>query len=252
MYQVSSPYRRKNIGPLTAYGRFRGYNRSARRYNRGWRRPGAWGAIATYRGRPNISRPISSYNNITSIVKTVLLPVWTYPGSTSTASFKSWAFSFSDLSDASSYTGIFDQYRIVGVRVTFVQRQNVVRQDGSSTVQNTAKYAFICTDMDDATAPSSMDTLQGYANCKTWKMLEQNSFNVFLRPQLSNAAWAGGTFSGYTSGKGGYRGPWCDSNNTGIQYYGVKGGIQLQGGVTEGEFTVDVIAKYYIQLKGQR
>jgi len=251
MYQVSSPYRRKNIGPLTAYGRFRSNNRSARRYNRGWRRPGAWGAIATYRGR--IPRgPRSSYGMITNVVKTIIGPTITYPGTSSTAVFAGHSHSLADLADVASYTAIFDQYRIVGVSVKLIQRQNVVVSAGSSTVQNNARYAFIATDLDDDTDPSSMATLQGYANCKTWDMLSCPSFKFFYRPATSAAAWTGALFAGYTQTRTGYQGPWCDQNNTSIQYYGWKIGVQSQSGVTEGEYLIDVIYKYYVQFKGQR
>lgn len=156
------------------------------------------------------------------------------------------------MSDASSYAGVFDQYRIVGVQVKLIQRQLGPLMEGNSTVQNTAKYAFVVTDTDDADAPSAMTTLQGYANCRTWDMISNKTFKFFYRPCVSQAAWAGGAFSGYTQAKPGYAGPWVDMANTGVPYYAWKIGIQSQAAVNQDEWTIDVIYKYYIQLKGQR
>lgn len=252
MLQISSPYRRRNIGPLTAYGRFKGYNRSARRYNRGWRRPGAWGAIATYRGRIPRPLPRSSYDAVTAIVKTVIPSAIQYPGAAGSARFHAAAHYFSELADSSSYGPVFDQYRIVGVQVKLIQRQDAPLMEGNSTLQNTAKYALITIDTDDADTPTQMATLQGYASCRTWDMLTQKTFKFFYRPRVSQAAWSSGAFSGYTQAPGGYRGPWVDMANQSVPYYAWKIGIQSQAAVNENEWTIDVIYKYYIQLKGQR
>jgi len=217
------------------------------------RRPGAWGAIDTYR-IPRLPRRWNSYNKSVSIVKTVSGVTWniSYPGTSGVEVFKAYSFDLSDVADYSNYTAVYDQWRIVGISATFMQRQNVIEQLGSSTPQNTAKYAFIATDLDDASTPSSLDTLKGYANCKVWNMNLGAPFKIFFRPAISQAAFAGAAFTGYVQSKTGYAGPWVDVLNPGVSYYGLKVGIPSQGTVTADEWVIDVVLKYYIQFKGQR
>jgi len=246
MYQVSSPYRRKNIGPLTAYGRFRGNNRSSRRYNRGWRRPGAWGALKTYRGIPR--GPRSDYNQVTNVVKTVVDQV-TFPGTSGVEKFFSYDMSLDDISDYASYTSIFDQWRIVGVQFSFVLRKNVADQDDTSQY---AQWALITVDHDDATVPTTMASLQGYASCRQWHLLKYPVFKMFFRPTVTNAVFAAGAFTGYSIAKGGYNSPWIDCNNPDVKFYGLKGGFPSMGGVSAATYSVDVFRKFYVQFRGQR
>lgn len=248
MYQVSTPYRRKNIGPLTQYGRFRSNNRSARRYNRGWRRPGAWGAIQTYRGIPR--GPRSQYNMVTNVVKTTIQQ-FLFPGAAGVNKFGSLEFSLDDLSDYTNYTAIFDQWRIVGVQVAFINRKNVADQDDAGTAQY-AQWALFTVDHDDATVPTTMASLQGYASCKQWHFLKTPVFRMFVRPTVTNAVFAAGAFTGYSIAKGGYQAPWIDCNNPDVKSYGLKWGFPSMGGVTENTYSCDIICKYYVQFRGQR
>lgn len=246
MYQVSRPYRRNNIGPLSQYGRFRGRSRSARRYIRGARRPGAWGAIAAYRGIPR--GPRSSYNMTTNVVKTTV-EQFLFPGTTGVDKFGSKSFSLDQISDYTSYTAIFDQWRIVGIQMSFVARKNVSDQDDTTQY---AQWALFTVDHDDDTAPTTMDSLKGYASCKQWHFLKTPVFKIFVRPTVTNAVFASGAFTGYSIGKGGYQAPWIDCNNPDVKSYGVKWGFPAMGGVTANTYSCDILIKYYIQFRGQR
>jgi len=243
MYQISSPYRRRNIGPLTAYGRFRGSNRATRRFKRGYPRSGAWGAVRIPRNRVR-----ASYWQITKVVKTVDA-AYQYPGSVGAAAFFSHAWQLDQIADYTAYTSIFDQYRIVGVEVTFRRRSNMT--DEADTSQ-TAQYAKFAEDHDDGAAPSSMDTLNGYANVKTWNLLDTPVFKMFIRPSTTGAIFAGGVLSGYNIQKRGYSSPWVDCQSADVQWYGLKWGHPVQTGVTGNTYTVDFSYKVYLQFRGQR
>jgi len=241
MYQISSPYRRRNIGPLTAYGRFKGYNRSARRYTRGARRPGAWGAVIP-------RRRLNPYFAVTKTCKTTI-EQFLFPDTAGANKFGAKSFALDDISDYSNYTAIYDQWRIVGVQVNFILRKNVSDQDDTTQY---AQWALLTEDHDDATAPTTMATLQGYNSVKQWHFLKTPVFKMFVRPNITAAAFSAGAFTGYTLGRTGHGGPWVDCANPDVKYYGIKWGFPSMGGVTSNTYACDIMCKYYIQFRGQR
>lgn len=244
MEQIS--YRRRNIGPLTRYGRFKGRSIYARRYTRGWR-----SSYPLYRNLPARKfRPSSYTTNLTTIKKLVGAEAISWPpaGSSGAPKFYAKSFTFADLDDDTSYTGIYDAYRIYGIAIHIIPRQT---ENTGALAVKIPLYGYITVDYDDDNTPTTLSSLRGSGQTKTFNLTQP--FKMFLRPRTTGALWAGGTFSGYSVNRGGKVGPWIDMANTSVKYYGLKIGIPgTSASVTDEQYCIDISYTYYIQLRGQR
>jgi hypothetical protein len=120
----------------------------------------------------------------------------------------------------STFTNLFDQYRIAKVRVVF--RPMFV--GGTSITASSTFYMpqlWVVADYDDVSTPSNLATLQSYANCQT-SMSETQI--IEYAPHTAVAAYAG-AFTSY----GNETGRWFDAASPAVQHYGLKYGIDSGG-----------------------
>lgn len=246
MEQIS--YRRRNIGPLTRYGRFKSRNYTARRYTRGWRNP-----YPLYRSLParKNTAPIGSYaTNILTVKKMVQPDAFQWPPSGGGGASKFFAKSFilADLDDVGSYSAVYDSYRIIGVSIRITPRQNNTHID---EVPKAPMTGIFVVDYDDDTTPTTLASMRAYGTAKYLPL--NQPFKFFVRPRTTGALWAGGAFSGYSVNRGGRTGPWIDMANTAVKYYGIKlASPVVSGSFPDNNFCVDINYTYYVQFRGQR
>jgi len=137
----------------------------------------------------------------------------TYVGSTMTQvvaeSFGGIAGTLSAVNDASSLTGVFDQYRITGIEILF---------KCTLGEQMTAESGSLVTvlDFDDSTALSSLAQALDYSSSIVTKARENH--RRCFKPRVAPAIFASGAFSGYGSSVN----QWLNSASTTIAHYGVK------------------------------
>lgn len=245
MEQIS--YNRRNIGPLTRYGRFRSSSRSARRYTRGRRN-----SYISYSRLPARKAPVSSYTgNVTRLKKVIAPEAITYPhsgaGGAPTYYAKSW--SLSQLDDENTYATVYDAYRIVGVAVKFTPRFQLPPGGVNNTSASTQCY--VATDFDDDIAPTSQSSVRATGTCKIFDC--SKPFKMFIRPRCTGAFFANSTFSGYSIEKAGKAGPWIDMANTNVVYYGLKlATAGTSAGFPADSLGFDIQYTFYVELRGQR
>jgi len=247
MEQVS--YNRRNIGPLTKYGRFRGSSRSARRYTRGYRN--SYVGYSRLPARRSIP-PTSSYTqNITRLKKIALAEALSYPVTASggTPVYYAKSFALADLDDESTYALVYDAYRITGVQVRFTPR-NIPKEGGINSVSG-SNVCYVAVDYDDDTPPTTQSSVRATGTCKIFNCTKP--FKFFVRPRCTGALFAGGAFSGYSINNGGRAGPWIDMANTGVKYYGIKIATAGVGASFPADsYCFDIAYTYYIELRGIR
>lgn len=122
-------------------------------------------------------------------------------------------FTLASVPNYTEFTSLFDQYRIVAIKITFRPRFNVAQVAGSS---NDIYPNFVSViDYDDSNVLSGIADYQQY---QTYKITRFDKTHVrFFRPRMALAAYSG-AFSSYANQSA----QWIDAASTGVQHYGVK------------------------------
>lgn len=148
------------------------------------------------------------------------------------------AFRLDDFSQASTFSSMFDQYRIEEVHLRFRSRNSNVQMFAIASPNQAVPQLQVAIDRDDSTAWSSTDTPKEYDN-----MVQVSGFDsvdVILEPSITPSVFAAGAFSGY--GVAGSRDYWLDMANTDVPHYGVKFMITALQATTTSNWGWDVEA----------
>lgn len=132
--------------------------------------------------------------------------------STITESAGAIQFSLSSIANVSSYTTIFDKYRIKQVRVRFVPYQ----AEGVITSGVTAGPLYTVLDYDDNNSVTVAQALS-YDNLKMSPVGAY--FERTLTPKVALAAYSGSVFTAFAQAG---NSQWLDAASPGIPYYGLK------------------------------
>jgi len=138
----------------------------------------------------------------------------------------------SNASSASSYTTLFDRYRIIQVNVKFIQ----------NATTGMAGPLYTVLDYDDGNAPTGVATLLNYGTLKITPngVIDERTFT----PRIATAAYSG-SFTSYAN-----LGPmtWIDSASPGVDYFGVKYAVP----VTSLSYAISYVVTMMVQFKSQR
>jgi len=151
--------------------------------------------------------------------------------------YASISFNLNDLPNVAEFTSLFDQYRINSIKWTLMPRGS----SAEAGTNNSACKIFSVLDYDDDTAPTSIDTLLQYENCKTSNSLRDHSRS--LRPKFARSVYQSALVTGYGQSSG-----WLDCDSTLIPHYGIK--LAFQG--TAGAQIFDVRIQYSVSFMGVR
>lgn len=126
------------------------------------------------------------------------------------------SFTLGDLPDVTDFTALYDQYKILGIKVEWLPRGN----NSDIQAQNSISRFFSVIDRDDDNGPASIDQLTQYESCKMTNTTQTHKryFRPSIRVEVPLAS--GGT--GFA-----IKGPtWIDTTNTNVKHYGLKVGVQ--------------------------
>jgi hypothetical protein len=166
---------------------------------------------------------VDAFENLTVLTTSTVAN--TYVGITAT---------LSSLNDYVSYTAVFDQYRIMGMELTFMP--------GSSSASSTTfGHVHSVVDYDDAASITPTQALD-YPNCIISNL--GDTVVRSFRPHIALAAYAGGVFTSFANAKD----QWLDCSSTGVVHYGVKIAVNP----TVVAVTFDSIVKLWIQFRNAR
>lgn len=148
----------------------------------------------------------------------------------------SWTHSAS-CAQSSTMLSLFDQYKIIGVVVDFVPRQNVsVVQAGA----NTPTCLFTVIDYDDDSAITSQNAMQQRNNCTMTQVWE--SVRRSFRPHVAIAAYSG-AFTSFAN----QQSQWIDSGSPSVKHYSVKWFMpQAPANLIP---TFDIICRLYVEYR---
>lgn len=165
-----------------------------------------------------------------------------------TAVYFAIAFQLSDLTQATTFSALFDQYRLERVRIHFKSRNPATFVANTASPNAGVPTGYVVVDRDDASAPTAMSDLYQYENVIGFNGYD--SFSVDLVPSLTSALYAAGAFSGYSTRDS--DGMWIDIANTSVPAYGVKGGVGVLTATTTSSWVWDIIAEYVVSFRKTR
>jgi hypothetical protein len=198
------------------------------------------------RRRPAISRPIRRRQvKLYNFKRTCELTNIATTPSVSPCIF-TYQFKFSDLPNTTDFSGLFDQYRIKGVKITFYPVSNVAYSTSASAAPMPIGEFYTVLDFDDAGTPANLNELLQYGT------LRRSYFNRphkrYLKPLATQSGvyQAGGVTTGYRSLPSS---TWFDMANIDVLYYGIKGAYSISDSSLMIKETIRVTATYYFQLR---
>lgn len=159
-------------------------------------------------------------------------------------------FIFTDLNQSSTFSALFDQYKIRCVVLRFWPAViQTTSNNSADTVQGQTFFAT-CLDYDDATNPTSLAQIQSYENCQNWPVLSTRSkpLKRVIRPHV---AFGMPNSANTIVTAGNRRSSWIDCAQAGIPHFGFKGWLE-QGPSANCLQNWRIDATYYISFKNVR
>lgn len=164
----------------------------------------------------------------------------------------SYAFKLSDLPNFEDFKNLYDQYKIKGVKISFIPISNVVVGIAGGATGHPGTYysnrLFTAVDYNDGTAPASVNALREYQNSK-WTPYNK-IHSRYIKPAYASVPSSGSSLQW----PGGSQ-PWVPTDNDNMYYFGIKYGIDYPTGVGApalGDLLYQVEATYYMSFKGPR
>jgi len=142
-------------------------------------------------------------------------------------------FILQDLPAFSDLTNLYDQYRILSVRVEFVMTGATNPLTGPPGIFTTA------IDYNDANSPASINELMQYESVQVVPIGQY--FERTLKPRSAVA-----TYSGVFTSFGNVYGQWLDAASSSVIHYGIKYFIPA---VPTSVYTFSPIAHYHVQCR---
>lgn len=185
----------------------------------------------TPRPRGGPKQPVQYFTR--SVYNTATLSV--APGSIGYANS---TFTLGLLPDASDFTNLYDQYRIMGVRVTLLPRGN----SSDLITQGNIGRSFSVLDYDDNNVPSSINQLCQYPNMKMVSTHKAHSRYLVPKFQRDVATGLGTIAKNPSTG-------WIDCTRTDVLHYGVKWAVQGPPAAAGANLVYDQITTFYLAFK---
>jgi len=165
-----------------------------------------------------------------------------------TTNFFAIGFNLADLPQASTYTSLFDQYRVEKIKVHFIPRSNALQVQNTASPNGAVPIAYLVVDRDDASAPTTLSEVQQYDNAVAFT--GRHYACVELVPSITPASYASGAFSGYLVKDS--DSSWIDAANTNVTAYGIKGCVSGLSTSTTSSWVWDIIAEYIVSFRKVR
>lgn len=161
-------------------------------------------------------------------------------------------FAMSETINYGELVALYDQYKIMGVKMTFqlINNPDANTAPNSSTLASSTNYypkLWYVRDYDDIGADTIVD-LKQRNNVKCVTMLPNRIVSCYLRPATKGYTYLDGVTPGYSADWG----KWIDCTNPTVPHYGVKFAIDFLGLTINQNWTIRCEYKYYLKFKNVR
>lgn len=157
----------------------------------------------------------------------------------------------SNLSNSSEFLSLFDQYKILGVKVTFFPLANSTSLGDASSTTDTSCIVYRCLDFDDQTqyaaSNAGVDDMKQHSNFK--RTIGTKPFSFYYKPRiLLKSDVAAGSQNVINQ-----RAQWIDCANPDVLHYGSKYIFQVfSSSASTVAVPFDLQMCYYMAFKGVR
>ncbi len=151
-----------------------------------------------------------------------------------------YSFALSDLPGYTDFTSLFDQYRIAQITARFIPGVSLF---GASTTTTDIPDLHTAIDLDDATAPASVDTIRQFSTHQVTP--NQRYVERVFTPRFALASYSG-AFTSYAQSN---PGQWIDSNSPSVEHYGIKQGLTAVSVASGSYLLYNLECTYVIQLR---
>lgn len=196
-----------------------------------------------------MSRPLVHFFTRKSTLTPITVP------NTSVTGYKGGGLQWqlSDVPNASEFTALYDQFKILKIKTYIVMRANVNSLNDSAGNNNIGMPNIICAeDLDDVTAPSDnlagYQVVQQYARSKAMSFTpEKRVFRFTVVPAVSTQIFESGVSTAYSP----KRLQWISTNDPTTPHYGMKYVIEvpISGGTVGVDVAFDVYATYKLLFR---
>lgn len=163
-------------------------------------------------------------------------PAW-LTSSTTTEVLQNIVFSLNALTQAATFTALYDQYCIKGVKCVLVPRGNV---DGIGNSFGSSTFSILDYD---GTFPTTIAQMNEYQNAKMKR--GTSIYNRYLVPACLPSVYNGVTTTAYSIKKK----VWIDAANPAVPHYGLTFGVQPTPAQS---ISWDLKVEYYLAFKNVR
>lgn len=157
-------------------------------------------------------------------------------------------FTLADLVQSTSFTALYDQYRITDIVTTFIiNNVNAVSYNVATAGTIATSALFYAVDLDDATVVTPLTSLMEYENVQCEPLALGKAFSVHFKPHVALAAYSG-TFTSYANAGS----HWLDCGSPAIQHYGLKFGLPSPNNISNTPSLITIYNTYTVEFKGVR
>lgn len=151
--------------------------------------------------------------------------------------YGAFTFQLNNVPKVADFTGLFDQYKINAISLTFYPQLTEASSIVAVTsIQNARVFTAI--DSNDAAVPTALNDIREYDNCEVHSATEV--FSVYIdKPKFVDAT--GALRTGYIS-----------TASPGILHYGLKYAIETLNPGSAGAYVFRVEAVYYMSFKAAK
>jgi len=158
--------------------------------------------------------------------------------------FYATSFKLNDLDQVSSFTALYDQYRITKIVCRVRPIMNALQGISPATAYWGGIYVLV--DFDDAVLPASLAVMREYETCRQFSSVEK--FDVVIeKPHIALAAYSG-AFASFAN----ISGQWVDSASPTVQHYGIKFGVPHGQAAQTLLQSWTVTAEYFCQFRNTK
>lgn len=158
-------------------------------------------------------------------------------------------FDLNDVPNYAEYVNMYRLFRICAVKVMFIPIANVTYAAGTlndtTNWSNNFERLLTCFDYANGTAPSTLDEIREYRNCKVTRNNVIHKRFIYPRP-LYTIDEDANTGSNYTYAEGPKK-VWITTAGDSCRYFGVKWGFEQQTLSSDPRYRIE--CKYYLAFK---
>lgn len=169
-----------------------------------------------------------------------------------TALNNSFAFTLSDVRNNGELTALYDQYMIVGVKVSFqlINNPDANNYMNSTTTLNGLNYypkLFFVRDYDDISVEATND-LRERNNVQVRILQPNKNVSFYIKPAVRNQLY----LDGVTTANSPVWNQWLDCSSSAVPHYGCKFSVDFLGFNISQGCSVRVEKTYYLKFKNSR